>query len=129
MEQQQIKVSFSVGTKLLVSIVLLLLIAILFLNISTIFLFREDKRAYIYETQSTEALLTGKEFVITAKHAIDTLRIELATIDPRQAITSSELSSLKSIITNQTEILISSIYLYDIQKKELHPYTHVAKEN
>jgi hypothetical protein len=64
MEQQQFKVSFSVGTKLLISVVLLLFIVIIFLNTSTILLLKEDKRAYTYKSQASETVMAGREFVI-----------------------------------------------------------------
>src|SRR5688500_4965742 len=113
MEQQQIKVSFSVGTKLVISVVSLLFIVIVFLNITTILLYREDKRAYVYETQSTHALLAGKEFVNTAQLALDTLRISLATIDPRKPLQSAQSATFQSITNNQTQLLSTSIYLLD----------------
>lgn len=128
MGQQQIRVSFSVGTKLLISIVLLLLIVILFLNISTIFLFREDKRAYIYQTQSTEALLTGREFLITTQHALDTLRTYLAAVDPRTPLGESQKNILQSVINNQTEIFSAGIYLTKVDSGDVTLYSRTSKE-
>ena len=57
MEQQQFRVSFSLGTKLLLSIVTLLLIVIGFLTVSTIIVLTDDKRAYTFQAQGTETLL------------------------------------------------------------------------
>ncbi len=128
MEQQQIKVSLSVGTKLLVSIVLLTFIVILFLNISTILLFRGDKRAYIYQAQSTEALLTGREFLLTTKHALETLRISLASVDPKKSITPAQTSSLHSIINNQNEVFASSIYLTNLKTGTTSLYSETFKD-
>jgi hypothetical protein len=73
MEQQQSgqaqRVRFSLGTKLLISIVSLLVVVILFLNLSTIFILTEDKRAYVLESQGKEAVLAGREFVNRARPA------------------------------------------------------------
>src|SRR6185437_2355976 len=97
MEQQQFKVSFSLGTKLLLSIVLLLTIVIAFLNISTILIITQDKRAYIYESQSREAVLAGREFANTVRHSIDTLRLSLASIDPRRPPSAKQTAALQSV--------------------------------
>jgi sigma-B regulation protein RsbU (phosphoserine phosphatase) len=105
MEQDQFKVSFSVGTKLLISVVSLLLLAIAFLDVSTILLLTEDKRAYTYQAQSTEAVLAGREVVNTVKHALDTLRLSLASIDPSKPVSSQQQQALKSVLENQTEVL------------------------
>jgi sigma-B regulation protein RsbU (phosphoserine phosphatase) len=128
MEQQQIHVSLSVGTKLLFSIVLLVFTITLFLNISTILLFREDKRAYIYQSQSTETLLTSKEFLVASKHALETLRVALAAVDPRQPLEASQASTLSAIMSNQSEILGTSIYLVDVSQGTSTVYTESMKE-
>ena len=120
MEQHQTRLVFSVGTKLLISIVVLLFIVILFLNIATIFIFKEDKRAYTYQTQSTESLLAGREFISLAKQSISTLRTFLATADPRVAIGSIELGNLQSVLDNQSDMSVASLYL-------VNPVTGVAK--
>src|SRR4051794_35714608 len=105
MDQQQIKISFPLGTKLLLSLVLLLVVFIVFLNTSSIFLFREDKQHYTYQSQSNEALLVGKVFVNKVSHALDTLRIFLASVDPKNPIKPQDTSNLKSIINNQSEVV------------------------
>lgn len=128
MEQQQIKVSFSVGSKLLISVVLLLFIVILFLNISSILLFREDKKAYTYQAQSTEALLTGKGFVTIARHAIDSLRTSLAIVDPRGPVSPTQITALQSLIDNQTEIFTNSIYLLDTKTGVIAPYVSSSRQ-
>lgn len=109
MDQQQFKVSLSVGTKLLISVVALLVVFIVFLNLSTIFLLKEDKRAYTYQSQSTEGVLAGKEFVTTLKHSIDTLRISLGSIDPLKPVTPQQTTALQTIIDNQSELLHVSL--------------------
>lgn len=113
MEQHQSRLAFTVGTKLLISIVALLLVVILFLNISTIFIFKEDKRAYTYQTQSSEALVAGREFVSLAKANVATLRGVLAAVDPRVPIGEIERTSLQTLLDNQSELLSTTIQLVD----------------
>ena len=128
MEQQQFKVSFSLGTKLLLSIVLLLIVVIAFLNISTIFLLTDDKRAYVYQSQSTEAVLAGREFANTVRHSFDTLRLSMAAVDPRQAPGPKQVSALKGVIDNQSDILFSSVSLIDLTTGKLTPHTQTSRE-
>jgi serine phosphatase RsbU (regulator of sigma subunit)/HAMP domain-containing protein len=131
MDQQQIiKVSFSVGTKLLLSIVLLLVLVIFFLNISTLLIVTDDKRAYVYSSQSKETLLAGRQFEDLVRHATDTLRISLATVDPSKPVTPTLTSNppvpvatpgqvtpaqnkaLDAVVSNQTDLLMTAIYLW-----------------
>ena len=128
MEQEETRVTFSVGTKLLVSIVSILLGVILFLNISTIILFREDKKAYIYQAQSVEALLAGKEFVSTAKHALQTLHMVLSDKEYITANTTDRNEELASIIENQTEIIALSLYTVDVSTGENRLRTETVQE-
>ena len=114
MEQQQFKVSFSLGTKLLLSIVLLLVIVIGFLNISTIFMVTDDKRAYVYQSQSTEAVLAGREFANMVRHSVDTLRLSLAAVDPRQPPSPKQTTALKEVIDNQSDLLFCSVSLVNL---------------
>lgn len=118
MEQQQFKVRFSLGTRLLLSIVLLLTLIIGFLNLSTVFLVRDDKRAYVYDTQATTGMLAGREFVNRSRHALDTLRILLATIDPTKPITPDKDAALKAILENQTEVLWVDIRRVDLKTSQ-----------
>jgi len=124
MEQQQIveqatdpvvegKVSYSLGTRLLISVVTLLIVAISFLNISAILLLKEDKRAYIYQSQATESVLVGRDFVNTAGQALASLRLFLATIDFTHPITPDQVAFLKNGINNQSRIIHASIVLLD----------------
>jgi sigma-B regulation protein RsbU (phosphoserine phosphatase) len=115
MEQQHFKVSFSVGTKLLISVLVLLAVVIAFLNISAIFLLREDKRAYTYQSQSTEVVLAGRQFVTTVRHELDTLRIALASIDPSRPVTSQQKSALQTLVDNQSDLLGVSVGLLSPQ--------------
>lgn len=115
MEQQQFKVPFSVGAKLLVSIVALLLVIIVFLNLSTIFLLSRDKQAYTYQTESTEAVLTGKQFVTVSRHGLDFLRLALGGLDPLKPLTEPQISALNVMVHNQTEIEVLSLGRLDIK--------------
>ena len=123
MEQQQFKVSFSVGTKLLLSIVSLLVVVIVFLNVSTILILTNDKRAYIYESQSTEAVLAGREFANSIRHSLDTLRLSLASVDPRVPTSPKALSTLQSVIDNQSDLLYGSVSLVNLSTGTLTPHT------
>jgi len=113
MEQQQSKVSFSVGTKLLVSVVSLLLISITFLVVSTIVLLTNDKRAYTYQAQSTESVLIGREFVNVAKYTLDSLRLYLASFDPLKPISQQQSVGLKAVLENQSQVIAISAHLVD----------------
>lgn len=118
MEQQQsFKVSFAVGTKLLISVVSLLLIAIIFLNTSAIFLLIDDKRAYTYKTQATEALLAGRDFTGTTKSALDTLRLALGSVNPNLPIDKVQKSRLEAVLNNQSELFHIGLYLAPLESK------------
>lgn len=128
MEQQQIKVSFSLGTKLLFSVVSLLVIVIAFLNASTIVLLTKDKRAYTFQSQSTEAVLVGREFVNLVQGAIDTLRLSLASINPSQPVTAQQVNALQSVLRNQTSVMAVDLQLVDVNTGELTALAHSASE-
>ncbi len=127
MEQQQSQVSFSIGTKLLLSVASLLLIAILFLNFSTIVLLIEDKRAYTYQTQSTEAILAGREFIGKAQSAVDTLRVSLATVDPRRPVTAQTTNQLEAVLSNQTDLIGISVEFLKPDTAQLSRLSSVFK--
>ena len=101
MEQHQSRVRFSLGTKLLCSVLALILVSIFFLDFSTILLVTQDKRAYTFQSQSSEAVLVGKEFVNLTTYAMDSLRVALgtpATVSP--AVASGTQSPVQSIVNN-----------------------------
>lgn len=104
MEQQQFKVALPLSTKLLFSVVLLLLVAIGFLTLSSILLLTDDKRAYTYQSQSTEAVLMGRDFVNSSKHAIDTLRLSLSAVEPGKPVSPQQAEVLQSLLNNQSTI-------------------------
>ena len=93
MEQHQIKVSFSLGTKLLLSVLALILTAITFLDVSTILLLTEDKKAYTYQAQATEAYLVGREFTVGGARLKGSRLCEPCTyLEEKLAIPRSKLS-------------------------------------
>lgn len=102
MEQQLIKPSFSVATKLLMSVLLLVVVVIVFLSFSAIFLLQEDKEAYVFQSKLTEAVLAGNELSNTVNHARDTLQIAFANAYPENPIGPEQLKALQSIIDNQS---------------------------
>jgi sigma-B regulation protein RsbU (phosphoserine phosphatase) len=127
MEQQQFKVSVSLGTKFLLSIVLLLILVIFFLNLSTLLIVTEDKRAYIYSSQSKEALLAGKEFQSLVRHSVDALRLSLASIDPTKPPVLGPNKALDSVIQNQNDLVIASVYLWVAPETPTETLTFVTE--
>ncbi|MGK5085976.1 SpoIIE family protein phosphatase [Bdellovibrionota bacterium FG-2] len=128
MDQQQFKISRPIGTKLLVSVVLLLTGVIVFLNVSTILLIKEDKRAYIYQAQSSQAALAGREFVNRMRHALDTVRLSLTTVDPRKPVTKENQTALRSLVSNQSDIAGLRIVYIDKKTGKTTPFTDALKE-
>ena len=128
MGQQQIEVSFSLGKKLILSIVLLLVVVITFLNISSILLFRKDKSAYTYQSQSTEVLLVSREFVSMSKHVLNTLKGILATVDPRSPVQPSQAATVKGLIQNQTDIIASRIQFIDTNTGKTQTYLETVQD-
>jgi hypothetical protein len=120
MEQQQIRVSFSVGTKLLIGVVSLLILVISFLDISTILLLTEDKRAYTYQGQAAEASMVGKDFLGVTRYSLNTLRLSLA--NPQE-------SALKLNLEGQTDLISIGIYEADISTKTITKRTLITKDS
>jgi len=107
MEQQQFKISFSLGTKLLLSVVTLLLVVIGFLTTSTILMLTEDKRAYTFQSQGTENVLVGREFVSLGGRALSSLQLVLAGYDPLRPLTDAQARSIQSVLDNQSDIILT----------------------
>ncbi len=106
MEQQQFKVKFSLGTKLLLSVVTLLLVVIAFLTVSTIVVLTDDKRAYTFQAQGTETLLASREFMNLNGRALSTLRLVLSNFDPARPVSQAERRAIQSTIDNQSDLLL-----------------------
>jgi sigma-B regulation protein RsbU (phosphoserine phosphatase) len=115
------KISFTVGTKLLISIGAMLIALITFLSTATIILLTEDKQAYTFDSKSTEALLTGRQFSTTVAHMIDTLRLSLAASDPAHPTTPQESQAVTSIVQNQSDAVAVATALLDMQTGKLTP--------
>jgi sigma-B regulation protein RsbU (phosphoserine phosphatase) len=118
MDQQQFRVSFPLATKLILSVVLLLLGVVIFLNVSAILLLKEDKRAYTYQSQQTGAVLSGREFVGAIQRMTTMLRLSLTNFDPTQPMTEAQKNSFQSLIENQTDLIAASVYLVDINSMQ-----------
>ncbi|MGE0614784.1 MAG: SpoIIE family protein phosphatase [Bacteriovoracia bacterium] len=128
MEQDQIKVSFSLGTKLLISVVLLLVIVIGFLALSFRFLITEDKRAYIYQVQGTQSLLAANEFKNIAQKAFDTLKQSLASVDPYRQPTERDKAALDNVIANQSELSAVTLKLLKPESGDSKLITRVVRK-
>jgi sigma-B regulation protein RsbU (phosphoserine phosphatase) len=103
MEQSQFKVRFALGTKLVLSLSILFAVIIGFLSYSAVVLVVEDKKAYVYQLQSIEALMVSRDFTEKAKSYSDNLRLYLSSFDPRQSVTPAQVEVLNGIAKNQTE--------------------------
>ncbi len=120
------KISFTVGTKLLISIGAMLISLIIFLSVATIILLTEDKQAYTFDSKSTEALLTGRQFSTTVSHMLDTLRLSLAASDPAHLTTPQESQAISSIVQNQSEAVAVATAMLDTKTGKLTPSVYIA---
>ncbi|MCM2322617.1 MAG: SpoIIE family protein phosphatase [Oligoflexia bacterium] len=114
MGQLLFRKAFSVGTKLLLSVLLLIAVVVAFLNVSAIILLKEDKQAYVFQSKLTEAVLAGNEFVNTVRHVFDTLRLSVATVDPRKPVTPELTAVLAALVENQSDAIYLSVGLFDL---------------
>lgn len=103
----QFRVRFSVGTKLLLSMTLLLLGSVLTLTFIAIFILTQDKRNAVFTQQSNEAVMHGKDFVGLTKRNIETLKLVLASVDPLKPESWNQKKSLlQNIVNNQTDLAV-----------------------
>jgi sigma-B regulation protein RsbU (phosphoserine phosphatase) len=109
MGQGQFQVSLSVGTKLLIGVVSLLVFVIVFLDVSTILLIRDDKRAFIFQSQATECSLVGKEFTGLVRSASNLLRLVSTDLDPKEAIRKVNPASIRQTLESQAEVISLSL--------------------
>lgn len=121
MGQQQSQKSFSVGTKLLLSVLTLLVLVIGFLNISTILLLRSDKQRTTLQSKLTEAVLVGKEFANTASHVMDTLRLSWAT--------NTTHTSLQSVVDSQSDATFLATGTIDSASGKLIVFRSVIRKD
>jgi serine phosphatase RsbU (regulator of sigma subunit) len=104
--------SFSLGTKILLSLVGLIMISGVVLTSSTIFLLREDKKTYTYQLQSSEAFLVGKNFVNSFQNTIDLLSLSLSLVKTNGTISDQESKSLKMVLDRQNSVLAARILTF-----------------
>ncbi len=114
-KQQSAQASFPLSTKLLMIIFLILLAVIAFLSASAIFVFQEDKRAYIYQTQEGTAQLGGRDFANIAKRTLDTLKLSLVQIDPWDPGAAGKQHALKTLLENQTDLTHISVEILSLR--------------
>lgn len=127
MKQLHFKIPLSLGTKILLSVVLLLISVILFINISSIYLFRDDKKDTVFESQSATALLLGNHFVSKIHTGLDTLKTLLASSSFDLKLREQTLNGLRSIIDNQSELASAAFYLVDLTHSTLELQTQVYR--
>jgi len=113
MGQLQSRLSLSVGTKILISVVLLVCLVILFLNSTAIRILFDDKRTFTLQNQSTEALLAARDFSNSARRGVDTLRIALGGVDPLRptSVQGAQIERFNHFVDNQTELVAVTIAL------------------
>lgn len=119
MEQQQTRVSFPIGTKLLVSVLALLLGTVLFLTVSAALVVERDKKAYVFQTQATAVELVGREFVQTSRRGLETLRLLLASLRPGQRPADAPGRPLQEAVNNQSTLEAVSLGNLDTGSGEL----------
>ncbi|MBY0471505.1 SpoIIE family protein phosphatase [bacterium] len=123
------RIRFPVSTKMLVSVVVLLLVVIGFINISAILLIQEDKQFYTYQSQSNEANLVGQNFINSAKYSFDTLRLSLANVNPASPPPAAKAESLlKAVVNNQSDLILVSVGRINVATKDWAPTTTVLRE-
>jgi serine phosphatase RsbU (regulator of sigma subunit) len=110
MEQQNFRVKFSLGTKLVLSLSFLFLIIVGFLSYSAVKLVIEDKQAYTYQLQSMGAHVTGQDFTQKIRPTLDYLDLYLNTFDPRLAITPDQAENLKKLVDTQGDAAFFTVY-------------------
>jgi len=106
MEQQQFRVKFPLGTKLVLSLSLLFAVIVGFLSYSAVVLVVEDKQAYTYQLQAMEAYVASRDFSERTRLSLDNLRLYLTAFDPRQMINASQANAMDSVVKNQMEAAI-----------------------
>lgn len=104
MEQGKIRISLSIETKLLISLVSLTVVAVLGLSVTTIFLIQKDKRIYTFQAQATESQLVATEAATLAKEALNSLKLALSQHDAMVGISETARAGLKNILDNQSRI-------------------------
>ncbi len=82
MKQPKSGVKWSLSTKMLATVVMILAVVVAFLTVSSVVLLKRDKIAYVYDAQSTACTLAGREFSSYAQSSLDLVRHSLLIVDP-----------------------------------------------
>ena len=127
MDQQQFRVSFSLGTKLLTIVATLLFLTTLFSSISAVYLVTQDKQAYTFQTKSIEAGLAGQEFVAVLGHVADTLRLSLASVDLNNPSATVRNDALKPVVLNQSDLAGIAVGYVNNQTADLKILTYATQ--
>lgn len=113
MDQQQFKIRMSVSTKLLLVIIFLVTAPIIFLNFSAIAMFRSDKKAHVYDSQATEAVLAGREFVSYLHNSLGILKLIVGSADLTQPVSDQMKNMMQFYLESQTLLLGAELYVID----------------
>ena len=106
----------------------MLCIVIVFLVLSSIFLFKRDKINYVYDLQTTESRLAGKEFQGILTAGFETLRLSLGSINPNSPINDAQNSKVKNIIENQNSLAGALIQVLDVTNGSLKNITYALND-
>lgn len=101
MEQTHFKVKFPLGSKIVISLIVLLTLLVGVLSYLTVSLLIEDKRAYTYQLQLMEAYVASRDFSERIKFSLDNLKVYLTSFDPRQAVSEAQIAALENIAKSQ----------------------------
>ncbi len=115
MGQQNFRVKFSLGSKLVLSLSLLFFVIVGFLSYSAVKLVVDDKVDYAFQLKSMEAYIAGQDFNEKVRPVIDNLRLYLTTFDPRLPVTPIQTDNLKNLVHSQLE---AGLYLSFLVKPD-----------
>ncbi|MBL7713853.1 MAG: SpoIIE family protein phosphatase [Bdellovibrionales bacterium] len=126
-DQAAPKLKRSLGTKLLLGLLGLMLAVVLIIDLSALSLIRDDKRTATFQAQAVESAMVGREFASIAKHSIAALRIALTGIEDSKSLFSRDLSQVRKILENQTDLLSLSMASGDLTKGDFEVFVQAAK--
>jgi sigma-B regulation protein RsbU (phosphoserine phosphatase) len=119
-------VRFPIAGKLLLGFATLLIAAVAGLDIYSIHLVQNEKRAYTFQLQALEAQYTGREMTVLLTRAIDTVRQAIAGVSPAAGITSQQEAAIKALLASQEAVAAVSIAYFDSSSKALRRVAHVG---
>lgn len=121
------RVRRSLGTKLLLSLLALMLGVILVIDLSALSLIRDDKRTATFQAQAVESAMVGREFASIAKHSIAALKIALTGIEDSRSMVSRDLGAIRKILENQSDLLSLSLASGDLNGGDFEVFVQAAK--